>query len=64
MAHSHLTLDLTALGGTSMEVDIVGGIKAPFSVVTTSPLQTVPIRLSQMVVNATVDDAVFSLNGK
>lgn len=39
----------------------VDGIKVPFTIVTTSPMQTVTIRLTKVEHNIAIDDALFSV---
>jgi hypothetical protein len=41
----------------------VSGIKVPFSITNSSPAQVVAIKLTKVVVNPALDDAIFSRPG-
>ena len=66
VARTVTTVDVPEAGGpveqTSDVADyrVVDGIKVPFSIKTSSPIQTVATTLSKVEFNTTLDDAIFS----
>ena len=69
VARTVTTVDVPEAGGpmeqTSDVADYraIDGIKVPFSIKTTSPIQTVAITLSKVEFNTPLDDAIFSRPG-